>query len=144
MKRLALAAASALVFASACADLTRDHELPASETGCEPGVAQIHILDGMAKRLCGCVESSDTLIAPPATVDCTVAAGTQVYFRFEGVFTWHQIIFTGAGLEDFNGHLVRVDEWISFRPHVVTFNASATYPFQDAFNSDVRGSIIVP
>lgn len=142
MKSLAAALALAL---SACAGLGRDAALPASATACGPGVAQIQILDGMAKRLCGCAEPDDTLIAPPASVDCTVAVGTRVHFRFEGTFREHQIVFTGAGMDDLHGHVVQPEEPVTRRPHVVLFDTATTsYPFRDGFNSAVNGSIIVP
>lgn len=117
----------------------------AFSSGCGPGVAQLLIMDGMAKRLCGCqAEPDDTLVVPPAALDCTVAAGTQVFFRFEGAFNSHQVVFPATGQTGLSGHTTQPLDPASLRPHVVLLEASGTYVFRDGFNTAVQGSIIVP
>jgi hypothetical protein len=139
--------APALLFgiASACGGPDRTDPLPASATACAAGQAKILIMDGMSKRLCGCqAEPNDTIVVPPATIDCTVPVGTTVFFEFGGTFREHQIDFTGPGQDGFDGHVNNPADLRTVRSHVVLFQSSAVYPFEDKFITDVRGSIIVP
>ena len=119
-------------------------EMSTSETVCSGQTAQIQVMDGLFKRLCGCSESSDTLINSVAgeTLTCTVSSGTIIHFHFETTHVQHQIV--PSGLAEIPATPLTQREGLLVVPaHAVQFNSVGTYPFQDRYNSLMQGKIIV-
>jgi plastocyanin len=79
-------------------------------------------------------------------MSCTVAAGTTVFFLYQGSQLNHQIISTGSsGATTFPSSPVW-DPSNSTSTNVeftYTFVTAGTYPFIDAIDQSMRGSIIV-
>jgi hypothetical protein len=112
-------------------------------TTCQSAQAQILVMDGFLKRLCGCVEASGTQVGVGTSLDCTVAAGTTVFFHYVGTRMKHQIVPTVAN--SFTASAPRdPDRSDSVLAHGVVFNASGTYGYQDFYFPNLIGQIIVP
>jgi hypothetical protein len=131
-----------LFLAAACDD--EQHSVYGS-TGfggeCATNQVQIAVNDGFIQNLCGCSEPAATIF-PPATLTCTVDAGTVVYFWYLGTTLRHQIhssaspTFPTSPVSDpNNSNPIKV--------HVVTLNTAGTYDFEDIFEPSLSGSIIV-
>jgi hypothetical protein len=118
-------------------------DFPSPTTGCETGTAAINVYPNMLEIACGCAEPDGTTADLGTNLDCTVPAGTTVF--------WHYISF-----DDSDQSQIISEGTPSFSPspvfrggvangHGVLFDtATQTYQYIDGFNSGVRGRIIVP
>lgn len=113
-----------------------------SETGCASGVAQIAVFDGFQKRLCGCQESPQTYVRPPTTLQCTVTAGTVVFFHFIATRTPHQLLPVGLPRIPASG-TIPPERSNSTRPHAFLLDQAGTYRYEDAYLQSLNGEIIV-
>ncbi len=133
-----------IAFASVpLASCGREFETPnVDDTSCKPDQAQLSVREGYMRRTCGCAEGSGR-VDPSEPANCTVSAGTTVFFSFASSNGPHQILsvgtpsFKGSGLSDPRGVEVAI------RSYAVTFGNVGSYFFMDAFHNEVRGSIIV-
>lgn len=112
-------------------------------TQCQAGLAQIQLADGFSRVLCGCqgIQNGEAVM-PPTVLNCTVNAGSQVWFRFEASLMPHQIL--SKGTPSFP-HGVLVDPELFPVPpvHSVTFGTPGIYGFEDAINPSIQGTITV-
>jgi hypothetical protein len=115
------------------------NDTPKTSTTCSSGTAQIFVYDGAFKRVCGCTESAGTFGAG-SPLNCTVAAGTRIYFHFINLQSSHRIAVTGVGSTrqmDPSSTIDQVDA-------TIVIPATGTYPFSDIFASSMTGNFIVP
>lgn len=106
-------------------------------TTCATGTAQIFVYDGQVQRVCGCTEGTGT----SSSVNCTVSAGTRIYFHFINIQIQHQIAVTGIG----STRLVSPNFSTTDQVDATIFiSASGTYPFTDIQVSGLGGNIIAP
>ncbi|MCM2279960.1 MAG: hypothetical protein NDJ89_17955 [Oligoflexia bacterium] len=118
-------------------------EQAAPAPGCSAGTAQILVTDGFLRNLCGCTEPAGTLVAPPATLTCTVAAGSHVFFIYASAFQPQQI-GPAAGSPSFVvSPISDPQDEVPYRVHAVKFDAIGSYDFRDLFNSALSGRIVV-
>jgi hypothetical protein len=112
-----------------------------SQTACTAGEAEIRISDGFFENICGCSEAVGVVVES-GTFTCTVETGTVVFFLYIDTHLSHQIISTGG--EPFASGTVNVPGNNSSNNNVAAeFNTAGTADFQDAFNSNIQGQIII-
>lgn len=119
--------------------------IAAGATSCQAGSAQIRVGDGFLQNICGCQETSTAAVVSPATLTCTVSGtGTKVFFHYIGTRLTHQLgptsaasVFPASPISD--PHAPQ-----PVRVHVVQFNSSGTFAFEDLQNPAMTGRIIVP
>jgi hypothetical protein len=128
---------------TACGNIT----VPASGsagTGCGTGTAQIAVYDNLATILCGCTETAGTPNAT-ASLTCTVAAGTVVYFQMINVRVRHQVRSTTTGGSTFTSSAI-CDPGFGSKTCTHAFTAStasSTWTFNDPFYPTLIGGQIV-
>jgi hypothetical protein len=118
-----------------------DNTVSAAQTGCQANQAQIRVGDGFLQNLCGCAEASQLVFQPTTGFTCTVTHGSFLAFHFQGNTLVHQIIPVGSPalqaspIEDPKSASI---------PKSLLFQipTAGTYLFQDAFNSQLFGTII--
>jgi hypothetical protein len=132
-----------LLFVSGCGK-DESSEVLLSQTECSGKTAQIQVMDGFLKRLCGCTETSNTLIDSPngQTLNCTVSTGTIVHFHFNSTRVQHQIVPSGSQAIPISP-LTQSEGLLVTPSFAVPFDAAGSYPFQDRFNSKMSGTITV-
>ncbi len=127
---------------TACGNFAQLSVTPTNST-CQANQAQILVGDGFLKNLCGCTQTAGTQVGPGTSLDCTVVAGTTVFFHYIGTRLKHQIAPTTSG--SFVISPPRdPDNANSILAHAVTFQTSGTYGFQDLYFPQLIGQIIVP
>lgn len=62
---------------------------------CATGTAEIQVYDGRLERICGCSEGRGS-ITSGTSLNCTVSAGTRVFFNFVSIQQTHQIAVQGV------------------------------------------------
>lgn len=68
-----------------------------ASTSCSAGTAQINVYDGYLVRVCGCTQTGGVTFGPGQSLQCTVDAGTRVFFNFVSLQNQHTIAVTGVG-----------------------------------------------
>lgn len=133
----------------ACGERALTETLPLDQTDCVGAggsVAHIRVSDGILQRQCGCLGAGETqgaIFEGSQSLNCTVNRGTVVYFQYLGTTLSHQI------LSSTQPHLIvsplsdPKDGPAMIRIHAVKITEPGTYPFIDAFNPSVGGSLIV-
>jgi plastocyanin len=141
-KFLTLISAGTLLFGiSACENVTSLTGPNGVSGACTPGKAQLAVYDGFIQNLCGCQEPEE-VVMPPASLTCTVPAGTTVWFWYISTTQFHQIqstanpTFPTSPLNDPNASN-------PVKTHVVTLKDPGNYEFQDVYNRAVNGTIVV-
>ncbi|OFZ41593.1 MAG: hypothetical protein A2070_04145 [Bdellovibrionales bacterium GWC1_52_8] len=109
---------------------------------CVQGQAIIAVFDGLLQNLCGCQETPGTYGTLDTPLTCTVSAGSRVAFFYSNTQLIHQLIpaenstFVASPVSDPNGVL-------KVPAHEMIFDTQGIYRFRDAFNTGIRGQIIV-
>ncbi len=110
---------------------------------CQAGVAQLFIFDGLMQIGCGCQEPAGVAPSPPTALTCTVPVHTTVFFQYLGVGKIkHQIVPVGAASSPL-GPLFDPDGKSPVRAFASSFDTAGSYPFEDVFNTQVNGVIVV-
>jgi plastocyanin len=114
-----------------------------ADTSCRPGQAQILVGDGSLKNLCGCTETAGEMVGVGAgPLNCSVAAGTIVFFLYHATVLQHQIVSTGTPAF-ISSAISDPKSLLTIHAHPAQFSAAGTYTYQDAFNLGLTGRIIV-
>jgi hypothetical protein len=112
-----------------------------AETACTAGQAQIQVSDGYLEILCGCAETPNTIVTSPGTLKCTVPVGTTVFFLYLNTHLEHQIISTG-GIAFASGPPHQPGSFNNMTL-AVPCDSAGTSDFEDAFDSDIQGQIVI-
>lgn len=120
-------------FAQSCGQVSTS----SPSTVCTAGTAQIQIYDGFLRRACGCVEPSGQTYT--SGLQCTVSAGTQMYFVFISISTTHQIAIPPLGTTQVRN----ANPNSSLQTDVIPLNQTGTFTFQDVYYPSLSGTIIV-
>ena len=136
---LTAATCAAVLSATGC-DTNTPPTLTEQQSRCGAGIAEVEVNDGFLRALCGCAESSTTPVIPPATLTCTVAAGTTVFFMYQGTQLQHQIVSTGTPTFEPSA-LNDPTDLAPIVVHAVKFDTAGTYEFVDSMNHSVSGRI---
>lgn len=113
----------------------RSEEITTASTACKTGQAQIQVLDGMFRHLCGCNEAVGTTAVAGGRLDCTVNRGTQIVFQMGASTGQHQIVQNGTSASA----IPASDP--SSKVHVISLPTAGTYRYRDAI-SQVEGQLI--
>ena len=110
---------------------------PTPNVTCAAHTAQLAVYDTSIKRICGCTEPSGYSFGVGQSLNCTVSAGTVVYFNYVGIANTHQIAVTGLTLfqERTGGSSVTQTD-------ALPLYSSGTFTFQDTYTT-IGGSLIV-
>lgn len=111
-------------------------------TKCQTNQAVVRVMDMRFQNLCGCQESAGQYIEPPATLTCTVNAGTTVIFLYLGDTYPHLIRHTDPA-NVFQDSFPYSPDGPPAAGHPVTFSTAGTYPFEDAYQLNLTGQVIV-
>lgn len=103
---------------------------------CPAGIAQILVGDNFQRVICGCLEGAGTIVYTPGNFNCTVNGSATFLFNTSGSSLTHQIESTSVP-QAFPSSPV------GFSTFGFLLNASGIYPYQDAFNTSIRGQLIV-
>ena len=136
-----LAALIALGGMGAQCDGITDMEFQQSDSNCKAGQAQIQIMDGMSKRLCGCTEADNTLIGASQTLTCTVNAGTTIFVHYSGAALTHQIIPV-SGVSFPASPIYNRQDPAPITTHVFTVGTVGTYSYADSYDRAIFGDIV--
>ena len=112
------------------------------QTKCPAKTAQIEIMDGSARTVCGCIEAPGTPLTLNQKLNCTVVAGTTVVFGFQGNQISHQILSRGTPAFASSPPFDPTDD-MSAPAHAVKFDETGTYEYVDAYGSFPAGKITV-
>jgi plastocyanin len=116
-----------------------------SGSACTTTSAQIGVGDGFIENLCGCTGAGELgkgVQPAPANVTCTVPSGTTVFFVYMGIETQHQIINNSGS--SFPAGQIATPSDPNTHIAAALFSASGTYNFEDAFDTQIQGKIVVP
>ena len=113
------------------------------DSSCEANSAVIEVGDGFLRTRCGCSEGSLVLTTSGTNLKCTVRHGTTVFFSYLGATLKHQIISTApeGSASSFTSSAIWAPK-ASFSAHGYLFSKAGSYPYSDAFSSQLNGTII--
>jgi hypothetical protein len=98
--------------------------------------------DGYLEAVCGCQEPNGTIVVPPATLTCTVTAGTTVVFQYTSVHNTRRVISLGSpAFAPGPASIPTAPMPLKVQP--IEFPASGTYQFGDEYRPDLAGQIVV-
>ena len=70
----------ALLGFGSCVDLP-DPAIALEDTQCQGKQAQLGVMDGFLKILCGCQEPAGEVFSPGASLTCTIRQGSTLFFH---------------------------------------------------------------
>ena len=125
---------------------TRANGVPYESTRCENKQAQIGVMDGIFQIFCGCTEPGGTVanasIPSTTPLQCTIPAGTTVFFHFVVPKLKHQILSVSA--PNFTSSIIYDPKTMGYPyVHAITLDQPGTYNFLDGFQQDLTGRLIV-
>jgi hypothetical protein len=121
------------LFSGACLDVSTTGTAGST---CTADTAQIQVSDGQMIRLCGCAEAANQNFSNGSSLQCTVPAGTRIFFNFVDISTARE--FT----------VQQIQPCPLFEPSsenqtcVVQMNFTGTFTFTDLY-SNATGQLIV-
>ena len=137
----------ALLIATGCGNLETRVSEPVQAQGCTNDTAIILVWDTVFENYCGCegTNQNGTFQTPGTPLVCQVSQGKTVFFYFVGTVTFHQIISTDSP-EKFLPSMIQ-STTAENRPwgySVQISESGTTYNYQDHFNDQMVGQIVVP
>jgi hypothetical protein len=107
-----------------------------ASTTCPSKTAQIAVFDTQMRRVCGCAETSGTYFGVGQSLNCTVSAGTTVYFNYVGITITHLITIPGQTMFVTRNASTanQTDGW--------QFNSTGSFLFSDIYTT-IGGTITV-
>ena len=117
-------------------------ELAQTDTRCGATSAVISVNDGSFTNICGCQESRNQVISQGTPLECTIPAGSTVFFTYLSSANKAQIISLGQPAFVSSMPYDPADK-ARTRSFSITFANPGTYHFEDAFNGTMTGDIVV-
>jgi hypothetical protein len=109
---------------------------------CAANVAQIQMFDGGMRKICGCGGTNGEYVPAGTPLTCTFALGTTFFVSYIGPFLQHQFISSGTPAAP-NGPVFDPSAKLPIRAHAFTLTATGTYPFEDEYDHQLSGTIVV-
>ena len=131
-----------LFLLSSCGNNTEKIPLRDVQTDCVPGQVILSVYDGFYQNLCGCAESARQNILPPASLDCTISVGANVFFTYLSPSMPAQIFSVGTP-SFVSSRPYNPEEKAITRSYSITFSAPGIYQFHNSYNQSMVGRFIV-